>query len=70
MAEDGDWVVLVCPPGAADAPISEGDKAYWAYREDHLNEHSRWLVRVPRNVARHLCWNAGFYVLSENSPGG
>jgi hypothetical protein len=64
MASEDDWVTLVCPPGAQDAPISEGTRSYAPYREDHLDEHSRWLVRVPRQVAARLCWNAGFYVLS------
>jgi hypothetical protein len=59
MAED--TVILVCPPGAADAAISEGETAYPPYRENTHDPHSKWLVEVPREVAQRLCWNAGFY---------
>jgi hypothetical protein len=68
MAED--TVILVCPPGAADAAISEGDTAYWAYRENTHDPHARWLVEVPREVARRLCWNAGFYRYAGDGSSG
>jgi hypothetical protein len=66
MADDlpDGWLTLVCPPGAQDGKISEGAEEFVPYRENHLNPSSRWLVRVPRHVAQHLCWNAGFYVLT------
>jgi hypothetical protein len=57
------WVVLVCPPGAQDAPISHGDVAYAPYREDIEDPHSRWLVKVPPHVSVPLCRVGGFFRL-------
>jgi hypothetical protein len=48
---DADTVVLVCPSGAQDAPISEGTVSFTPFPEDPGNPHSRWLVKVPRLVA-------------------
>jgi hypothetical protein len=62
-----DTVILVCPPGAQDGAISEGTTQYFPYREDHTDPHSRWLVDVPREAARHFCWNAGFRVLEPGT---
>jgi hypothetical protein len=69
MAED-DWVTLVCPAGAADAAISEGETAYAPYRADVRDPRSLWLVRVPREVAQRLCWNAGFYRYAGDGSSG
>lgn len=58
-----DYVVLICPAGAADAPISHGARAYPAYPETPGDPHSRWLVRVPRDVSVHFCRVGGFVPL-------
>jgi len=62
MSDDEDLVVLICPPGASGAPISYGTVAWEAYREEGPGAgRGRWLVRVPREVARHFCGGvAGF----------
>jgi hypothetical protein len=65
MTTDDDFVTLICPPGAQDAPISEGTTAYTPFPETPGDPRSRWLVCVPQGVAMHLCWNAGFRVLEE-----
>jgi hypothetical protein len=53
-------ITLVCPPGAQDGKISHGDKEFPPYRKDHRDPNSPWLVDVPLEVGRYLCWNAGF----------
>jgi hypothetical protein len=63
MADPADEVTLVCPLGAQDGKISHGDRCFEPYREDHRDPHSRWLVRVPRDVAYHLCNKGGFWPL-------
>lgn len=50
MAEE---VTLICPPGAADAPISHGAVSYRAYLADHRDPQSAWLVDVPREATAH-----------------
>lgn len=55
---DGDFVTLVCPPGAELAPISHGAIGYEAYRE--LGRSGLWLVDVPREAAAPLCRVGGF----------
>ncbi len=60
MTDLADWVTLILPSGAQDGKISHGDKEFVPYREDHRDPSSKWLVDVPSEVARHLCWNAGF----------
>jgi hypothetical protein len=58
MAEDG-LVVLVCPSGAEQAPISEGTVGYEAF---HHHAAGCWLVAVPEPAAGHFCAGvAGFY---------
>jgi hypothetical protein len=58
-----DLIVLICPPGAADAPISHGSVAYTPWPEEPGNPRSRYLVRVPRYAAYHLCRVGGFVPL-------
>lgn len=59
-------MILVCPAGAADYPISHGTTNYRAYRADHTDpDNPVWLVDVPPEVAVHLCHNAGFYPWKE-----
>ena len=58
-------ITLVCPPGAADAPISHGTKQYHPFLADHTDPNSLWLVDVPPEVARHLLHNGGFYPCPE-----
>jgi hypothetical protein len=60
---DADTVILVCPPGAQDGAISFGTECFVPFRENIDDPHSRWLVKVSREAARHFCWNAGFRVL-------
>jgi hypothetical protein len=66
MSASDDLVTLVCPPGAELAPISHGDGAFTPWREH--GDHGIWLVRVPREVARHFCWNGGFRVFEPPDP--
>ena len=54
-------MILVCPPGAENAPISHGTAKYDPYRADHTNPNSLWLVEVPPEVGLYLIHNAGFY---------
>lgn len=54
-------MILVVPPGAESAPISHGTTSYAAFRADHTDPTSLWLVDVPREAAVHLMHNAGFY---------
>jgi hypothetical protein len=52
-----DLVVLVCPSGAEQAPISEGTTGYEAFHAAGC-----WLVAVPAAAAGHFCGGvAGFY---------
>jgi hypothetical protein len=51
-------VVLVCPPGAENGPISHGPVGYEAWHDHDLK---LWLVRVPAAAAVHFCRGAGFY---------
>jgi hypothetical protein len=59
MANDG-WVTLICPVGAQDGLISHGDRSYHAYRANHLDPQSYWLVDVPLQVSFYLCRVGGF----------
>lgn len=52
-------VTLICPPGAADAPMSHGAVGYRAYLADHRDPQSVWLVDVPREAAPYFL-KAGF----------
>jgi hypothetical protein len=61
-----DEVVLICPPGAQDGEISHGDRCWEPWKEDIENPHSRWRVRVPREVAYHFCRVGGFVPLDPN----
>jgi hypothetical protein len=57
-------MILVCPPGASDAPISHGAEAYPPYRAYTDRDHplnGMWLVDVPPEVGQHLMHNGGFY---------
>ena len=55
-------MILVVPPGAADAPISHGTTIYRPYRADHTNpDDPLWLVEIPPEHAIHFMHNAGFY---------
>jgi len=58
-----DLVLLVVPAGGESAPISHGDQAYPCWPETPGSATTRWLCRVPRNVAAHLCNRGGFYRL-------
>jgi hypothetical protein len=54
-----DLIVLVCPSGAEQAPISEGTVGYEAF---HHHASGHWLVAVPEEAARHFCGGVGgFY---------
>jgi hypothetical protein len=65
MAKDG-WVTLICPPGAQDGLISHGDRSFHAYRADHTDPQSHWLVDVPEGeVAYHMTRTGGFVRVSE-----
>jgi hypothetical protein len=57
-------VTLLCPPGAADAPISHGTVGYEAYRGRLPDGERCWLVDVPAEVAQSLI-RAGFKLLNE-----
>jgi hypothetical protein len=59
------FVTLVCPPGAADAPISHGDRAFEPYRE--FGRSGRWLVDVPREAARYFSVG-GFKIFDPEAP--
>ena len=59
-----DEVVLVCPQGAEQALISDGTVGYEAFRS---HKAGKWLVVVPEEVARRLCWNTGFYRHSDQT---
>jgi hypothetical protein len=63
-AGDG-WLILLCPPGAADGLISHGDVSYHSYRADHTVATGPWLVKVPIEVAKHLLWNGGFTIWTD-----
>jgi hypothetical protein len=64
-SDPGEIVTLICPMGAADAPISHGTVSYAPYREDHTDARSRWLVAVPRHVAAPLLKIGGFCELER-----
>lgn len=51
-------VTLICPPGAADAPISYGEVAFVPYRQH--GRRGRWLVDVPIEAAIPLTDRGGF----------
>jgi hypothetical protein len=53
-------VILICPPGANDYPISHGTTNYRAYLADPHDPESDWLVDVPPEVAAHLLHKGGF----------
>lgn len=58
-----DGVVLICPPGSEQAPISMGPDGYWAWRH-HASNH--WLVRVPAWTVEYFCHRgAGFVVAPD-----
>ncbi|HEY3909261.1 MAG TPA: hypothetical protein VGM07_05160 [Stellaceae bacterium] len=58
-------VTLVCPPGAADAPISHGDRAFEPFREGG-DRHGRWLVDVTAEAAIYFCRTGGFRRVSSD----
>ncbi len=62
-------VTLVIPFGGHDTPIAHGSIDYQpnAYRADITDPNSPWLVDVPAHVAEHLCHNAGFYQMPQES---
>jgi hypothetical protein len=64
LGNPADYVVLICPTGAADAPMSHGDRAYPGFPETPGDPRSRWLVRVPRHVSVHFCRVGGFVPLA------
>jgi hypothetical protein len=51
---------LVAPPGAEGALVGYGQHGFECFRERSGDRSSRWLVDVPAEAARSLCWNAGF----------
>jgi hypothetical protein len=58
-----DGVVLICPPGSEQAPISHGPDGYWAW---HHQETNHWLVRVPAWTVEYFCHRgAGFVVAPD-----
>jgi len=60
-------VTLLVPIGAESAPISHGTTQYPAYRADHSDPDSRWLVDVPATVAIHLMHNGGFAMKKQEA---
>jgi hypothetical protein len=58
---------LVCPPGAEGGPISHGQFGYEAFRE-HGPGRGKWVVDVPTEAARYLCWNGGFKIYDPEAP--
>jgi hypothetical protein len=57
-ASDDNCVTLLCPEGAETAPISHGPIAFEPYRQNWRS--GPFLVDVPPEVARHLCYRGGF----------
>jgi hypothetical protein len=51
---------LIAPPGAEGALVGYGQHGYECFRERSGDRSSRWLVDVPAEAARSLCWNGGF----------
>ena len=57
-------ITLICPPGASDGTIAHGDTQYHAYRANHLDPRSRWLVDLPDHIASHFVVSGlGFWPL-------
>jgi hypothetical protein len=64
MADD--MIVLICPRGAENGAISHGDREFTPWRENIHDPHSKWLVAVPKELARFFCFNAGFFVYAKD----
>ncbi len=57
-----DLITLVCPPGAADYPVSHGLVDYQpeVFRKDYTDRDSARHLTVPRYVAQHFLSKGGF----------
>src|SRR6266851_5483711 len=58
-------MILVCPAGAYDYPISHGPHEFRPYRLDHTDDRNPeagpWLVDVPDALAQYFLGQGGFF---------